>query len=764
MMRRYVDFIIRFRWYVAILIPLLTFVFATQLKNLQFDGSYRIWFGKESDSLQKYDDFRAIFGNDDAIIIVFHDENGIMNKKALGVIERLTDKLWKTKYIARVDSLSNYQYIHTDKEAPDEVLIENFISDIEALSDEELKEKERIALSEEMLLGRIISSDGKTTMILGRLTPKAATTLGASKTIKALVEGYLAEEKESGYSFHLAGGPVVNMTFSTLAKYDLTTFTPLVLVMIMLLLWLIFKRSSGMLLSIAVVIFTFIIVLSSQVLFGYKLNNFTANMPVFVIAIGIADAMHLFWIYLMGRKKGLENNEAIFYSLDKNFLPILLTSLTTAVGFASLGVSEILPIKTLGFATAIASLLAFALTIIFIPACLAIINPKIKEKELQKEREKPARFARAYAAFIIKYDMQILFAGALVFGSMALGLMRLEVDSNSVHYFREDVPFRQTVSFIEEKLTGPMSYEIVIDSKEKDGIKSPAFMQTVERFSGEFKAQFPDVRHTSSLVDVVKKFNQVMQGKTSIPQDKELIAQYLLLYTLSLPQGMEINDRMDVDERLLRLTASMNVVNTSLDLKMIQWAQEWWKQTPYSAELNGQTVMFAHMQHDVTDTLIESILLAIVTVSLMMLFIFKSIKMVPLFIIPNILPIILVLGVMGWLGINIDIGVAISGAIIIGVAVDDTIHFLVKYKEARQKGYNFEDSLTYIMQYAGSAIIFTTIILSASFVIFRFSQFMLNVNFGMVTAVALVIAVLVDLVLLPAILSRYDGKDKSFLS
>lgn len=764
MMRKFVDFIIRFRWYVAILIPLLTFGLASQLKNIQFDGSYRIWFGKESDSLQKYDSFRAIFGNDDAIIIVFHDENGVMNKKALGVIDRLTNKLWQTKYIARVDSLTNYQYIHTDKEFPDEVVIENFIDDVDALSTEELAQKEQIALSEEMLLNRIISRDGKTTMIVGRLTPKAASTFGASKTIKAFVDGYIEEEKESGYEFHLAGGPVVNMTFSTLAKYDITTFTPLVLVMVMLLLWVIFRRPSGMFLSIAVVVFTFMIVLSLQVLFGYKLNNFTANMPIFVVAIGIADAMHLYWIYLMGRKKGLDNHEAIHYSLEQNFLPIFLTSLTTAVGFASLGVSEIVPIKTLGIATASASILAFILTIVFVPACLAIINPKIKEKELLKEKEKSKRFAPVYAAFIIKHDMKIIIGSIVVFGGMALGLMRLEVDSNSVHYFREDVPFRKTVSFIEEKLTGPMSYEIVIDSKEKDGIKSPAFMKTVERFSEEFKAKFSDVRHTSSLVDVVKKFNQVMQGENSIPEDKKLIAQYLLLYTLSLPQGMEINDRMDVDERLLRLTASMNVVNTSLDLQMIDWAQKWWDTTPYTAQLNGQTVMFAHMQHDVTDTLIQSILLAIGTVSLMMLFIFKSIRMVPLFIIPNILPIVLVLGIMGWLGINIDIGVAISGAIIIGVAVDDTIHFLIKYKEARKKGYDFQDSLTYIMEYAGSAIIFTTIILSASFIIFRFSQFMLNVNFGMVTAIALIIAVLVDLVLLPAILSRYDGKEKSFLS
>ncbi len=763
-MKKFVDLIIKLRWIIAIVIPIITILFALQFKYIQFDGSYRIWFGENSQTLKQYDEFRDIFGNDDAIIIVFHDEDGVLNKKALGVIDRLTEKLWQTKYIARVDSLTNYQYIHADEEYPDDILVENFIEDYRSLSPQELKEKEKIAVDETMLVGKIISKDAKTTMIVGRLVPKASTTLGSSKFIKNAVDGYLEAEKKSGYRFYLAGGPVVNQTFSSLAKYDMTTFTPLVILMVMLLLWLIFKRASGMLLSISIVIFTFIIVLATQVLLGYKLNNFTANMPVFIIAIGIADATHLFWVYLLARKDGLENHTAIHYSVEKNFLPILLTSLTTAVGFASLGISEIIPIKTLGIATANAALLAFVLTILFIPALLAILNPKITPSEKRPKDEISSSIASRYAAFIIKNDTKIIFTSIAVFGFIALGLFKLQVDSNSIRYFREEVPFRSAVTFIQNNLTGPMAYEIVIDSKAKDGIKNPDFMKEVEKFQRELKAKFPDTRHTSSLIDVVKRFNEIMVGKNEVPASNEIIAQYLLLYSLSLPQGMEINDRMDIDERLLRLTASMNVVNTSLDLEMINWIENWWKNSPYSAQVNGQTTMFAHMQSDITDTLIQSITLAISVVSLMMFFIFRKIKMIPLFIIPNILPIILVLGVMGWLGITIDIGVAISGAIIIGVAVDDTIHFLVKYKEARLKGYNFHDSLTYIMKYAGSAIIFTTVVLSSSFLIFRFSDFMLNVNFGIVTAIALIIAVLVDLFMLPAILSKYDGKEKSFLN
>ena len=760
---RFVDGIIRFRWWAALLIPLITLALASQLRYLQFEGSYRIWFGEESPILRQYDAFRSVFGNDDALLIMFRDEAGVFNPKALGVVARITEALWQTTDIARVDSLTNYQYVHSDPEYPDDVIVEDFIGDPAALSPEQLAEKARIASGEEMIVGRIVSADMKTTMIAARLTPKAGDDPEVSARLKAAAEAIVARESASGYAFHLGGGPILNMAFIHLGEHDVKVFTPFVLLIAMVLLWFIFRRPSGMLLSLSVVIFTFLIVLAVQVLLGYRVNNFTANLPVFVVAIGIADAMHLFWIYLVGRRRGMGNHDAIRFSVRKNLLPTLLTSLTTAVGFASLAVSDVIPVKTLGIATATAALLAFVLTILFVPAMLAILNPKVAQNE-EEEAESHDTFSLRSARFVMRHDRGILLGSLTLFTLIGIGIAWVKVDSNTVRYFKEHVPFRETVTFVQRHLTGPMAYEVVVDSGEKDGIKSPEFMQTVARFTDAFKAQYPAVRHTGSLVDVVEKFNDVMNGTPAIPAERNLIAQYLLLYSLSLPQGMEINDRMDVDERRLRVTASVDIVDTSLDLEMMRWVEAWWAQTPYPARVNGQAAMFAHMQHDVTDTLVESILLAIAAVSLMMLLIFRNLRMIPLFIIPNILPIALVVGVMGWLGITIDLGVAVSGAIIIGVAVDDTIHFLVKYREARREGESLEAALAYVYHYAGKAIVFTTLILSAAFMIFALSDFVPNVNFGIVTASALVIAVLIDLLMLPAWLSLADSGKRSLIA
>jgi predicted RND superfamily exporter protein len=189
---------------------------------------------------------------------------------------------------------------------------------------------------------------------------------------------------------------------------------------------------------------------------------------------------------------------------------------------------------------------------------------------------------------------------------------------------------------------------------------------------------------------------------------------------------------------------------------MISYAKAWWAKTPYTMNLTGQTAMYAYMQKDITDTLIYSLTLTILIVSLMMLIIFKRLKILWILLLPNLLPVLLVIGLMGWLGLTIDMGVAIAGAIIIGVAVDDTIHFLVKYFDARKRGLSMAETFDEVLHYAGRAILFTTVVLSLSFSMFVFSTFTPNQNFGVVTATALVIALIIDLIYLPALLCLAD--------
>ena len=757
-MKKYIEFLYKFRWVIAIGVPLLVLALASNLKHLEMDGSYRIWFGEDSKTLKDYDDFRRTFGNDDAMIISFRDENGIFNKKALQSIDNITQKLWRMKYVARVDSITNYQYVHANPQEPDDVIVEDFIQDIDHHDKAYFQNRKEIATHDDLIVDGFISRDGKTTMISARLVPKVNDESDKSAEIMKMVHEILAPEIErTGYTYHLNGGPPLNQAFVEIGTSDAMTFTPLVIVASMILLLLLFRRVSGALIPIGVVVMTFMTVLAVQVLLGYKLNNFTANLPVFIVAIGIADAVHLYIIWLMYKREGEENKEAVYHSVQKNMLPVFLTSLTTAIGFATLTISKVIPVFTLGIATASGAVLAFVISLFWMPAVLLILKKEVKA-EVVAEHKKQKSFG--YGAFILRNNKKIIMIVSLLIAILGAGLFKVKVDSNTIRYFDKSVDIRQATEFIMDNLTGPMAYEIVVDSGKKDGIKDPEFMRTVERFCKEYQEKFPDIRHMSSLVDTVKRFNKVLDNKEVVPDSQNMIAQYLLLYSLSLPQGMEINDKMDIDEQKLRVTAQVNIVDTSKDLEMIRYVLAWWNNTPFTATVQGQTAMFAYMQSDVTDTLIYSLSLAVILVSLVMLIIFKRPKLLWVFILPNILPVMLVVGLMGWIGINIDIGVAIAGAIIIGVAVDDTIHFLVKYFDARKRGLGLEESFDEVLRYAGKAILFTTLILSISFSLFAFSTFTPNENFGIVTASALLIAFVIDLLLLPALLSLADKGKK----
>ena len=753
-MKSYIGFLKKFRWFIVFGIPLMVLALASNLQKVQMDGSYRIWFGEDSKILTEYDEFRKTFGNDDGFVIVFKDPNGIFNKKALSSIDRITEALWRTKYIARVDSLTNYQYIHSNPDEPDDIVVENFVQNIDTATSNYFNDRKKIATSDPLVVDAFISKDGTTTMISVRLTPKVNDDSDKSLEIMDSVDKILAPEiEQTGYKYWVNGGPALNKAFTVIGTADALTFTPLVLLASMILLLLLFRRVSGAFIPIAVVIFTFLIVLSVQVLLGYKLNNFTANLPVFIVAIGIADAVHIYSVWLLHKREGDENETAVLRSMEKNFLPIFLTSLTTAIGFATLTISEVIPILTLGIATATGAILAFIISVVWMPSMLLLLKKPIKAETVMRIKEKNSL---GYGKFIVKNNKKIVLITSLLFAVLALGLFKVKVDSNTIRYFDESVEIRQSTEFTMNNLTGPMIYEIVVDSGVKDGIKNPIFMKKVEQFYHEFQSTFPEVRHLASLMDTVKRFNKVVDGKDEVPSSQNLIAQYLLLYSLSLPQGMEINDKMDIHEQKLRITGQINMVDTSKDLEMIRYIKNWWDKADYSATVQGQTYMFAHMQEDVSNTLIYSLSLAILLVTVVMFLIFREVKILWVFILPNMLPVVLVVGLMGWIGINIDIGVAMAGAIIIGVAVDDTIHFLVKYFDARKRGLSMEETFDEVLHYAGKAIFFTTVILSVAFSIFIFSTFTPNQNFGIVTAFALILAFLVDLLLLPALLSLAD--------
>jgi predicted RND superfamily exporter protein len=730
---------------------MLVALLSISLKDLAFEGSYRIWFDPSSKIMKDYDKFRSTFSGDDTFIMAFEDKEGIFRPKPIETILELTQKLKMLDGVRKVDSLTNYQHIRS---VDDDVMVEDFIYDIQ----EDLEAKKKIAINDKLILHQLINDDATATMIAIKLS----SSVGADEEVNIYVMEQLENirdeyEAKTGYTFYISGLSAVTASLVNVAVHDALVLIPLAVVIVVVLLFLLFRDPIGVAVPAVVILFTSLLVLSMQMLLGHKLNNFTVNIPSFVAAIAIADSMHLFLAWVYYRAKDINNQEALYLALKNNFLPIAMTSLTTAIGFATLSISAIEPIATLGIAITAGALIAFLLSVTLAPAILLLLNDNYKIK--------PIKFlnllhTKGYGAFIVRNDKQIVVGFAIVMLLIGYGLTLLKVDSNSIKYFDKSTTVRSGSEFIEEKLTGSMIYEIILDSKAKEGAKSPAFLEKIVTFEKALITKHPNVTFTTSLKDIVEKMHRVLDNNSTLttPNSKNAVAQYLLLYSMSLPQGMELNDKIDTTERYLRLSINSNIQDSSKDLAMIDWVEKWWeKNSNYSATVQGQTSIFAYMQSSVMDTLLLSISATLILVLFAMFFIFRNIKMLWIFILPNLAPILLVGGVMGYLGRSVDIGVAISASVILGIAVDDTIHFFSKYFQAI-KTMSFEESIDYVISHSGNAMILTTFILSFTFAIFGVSSFVPNVNFAIVTVVALNIALLLDLILLPALLSLFYNK------
>ncbi len=750
-MKQYIEFLDHHKTKLMLLITMLVALLSISLKELAFEGSYRIWFDPASKIMKDYDQFRSTFSGDDTFIVAFEDKEGIFREKPIKTILELTQKLKMLDGVRKVDSLTNYQYIRSED---DDVMVEDFIYDTK----EDLDAKKQIAIHDKLILHQLINDDATATMIAVKL----ASSVGADEEVNLYVMEQLEQicdeyEAKTGYTFYISGLSAVTASLVNVAVHDALVLIPLAVVIVVILLFLLFRDPIGVPVPAVVIVFTFLIVLSMQMLLGHKLNNFTVNIPSFVAAIAIADSMHLFLAWVYYRAKDITNKEAVYLALKNNFLPIAMTSLTTAIGFATLSISAIEPIATLGIAITAATLIAFLLSISLAPAILLLLNDNYKIK--------PLKFlnllnTNGYGAFIVRHDKQIVIGFTVMMLIIGYGLTNLKVDSNSIKYFDKSTTVRSGSTFIEEKLSGSMLYEIILDSKAKEGAKSPAFLKKIVEFEKALVVNHPNITFTTSLKDIVERMHTVLDANSTvtIPDSKNAVAQYLLLYSMSLPQGMELNDKIDTTERYLRLSINSNIQDTSKDLAMIDWVSDWWEQNSnYSATVQGQTSIFAYMQSSVMDTLLLSISATLVLVVIAMFFIFRNIKMLWIFILPNIAPILLVGGVMGYLGRSVDIGVAISASVILGIAVDDTIHFFSKYFQAI-KTMSFEESIDYVMSHSGNAMILTTFILSFTFAVFGVSSFVPNINFAIVTVVALNIALVLDLVLLPALLSLFYRK------
>ena len=759
---RFAQWITHKPWQALIVGTLILAFLMVGLPKLTADFSYRVWFKESNPRLQAFDAFERKFGSDDIAVIGVHSKSGIFDKESAQLLIDLTDDLWQVHEVIRVDSLSNFNWVHGQG---DEILVDAFLPNDLPITDELLKQRSQVALGHRNIKGYLISDDLQTSLLYVSLKPSIDSKPNyalISQDIRKIIKKYRESDKySSDHEFYVTGSPALTFGFQESSQNDMSKLVPMVFLITLLFLALFFRKVSGVLLPLLVIIPAIIGTLGFAGWTAIEMNVLTSIVPQFLIALSLAVVVHVLVSFYQFAKKGLSKTEALQIAVEKNFLPTILTSLSTAIGFLSFMTSSMPPIARMGILAGTGTIFAWIFTFLLVAPIIRLLPIKFKGNKEKSDDTvlKPTTRSYKNTDTIIKLKLPIILGFLAICIASAYLASQIRVSSDPFEYFDKSYDLSIANHFVEDNVGGSMGIETVIESGKDEGIKDPDFLNRASAFQ-DWLDEKEFITKTVSIVDILKEMNQTLNGgdksKYVLAQDQETISQQLFLYTMNLPQGMDINNRVTIKNDAIRLTAMTTEHDSERFMKFLSRMEEKGREMGLKVWISGKGPLYQSNNELVVNSFMVSLTLAIFLVSILLLIGLKSVKMGLISIIPNTLPLLIGSGIVYLYGATLDIGTVLVGSVCLGIAVDDTIHFLANYQRFKAMGDNTREAIAKVFTNTVPALITTTTVLVAAFGCFIFATFVPNQNFGVFVASILTVALISDLIFLPALLLVVD--------
>ena len=769
MIEKYAALVVKLRWGFLILMMMLIMFASIGAKNLSFTNDYRVFFNADDPHLQAFENLQNTYTKNDNALMVFAPKDGkVFTRETLAAIEDVTERAWQIPYSLRVDSLSNYQ--HTES-IEDDMSVGDLYEDAKNLSDSELARIKSIAINEPLLVHRLISDKAHVTAVNITVEfpammddgkggmKKANPTKQGEEVVKAVRElrDYVRETYPD-IKVYLSGIVMLNAAFGEAAVYDTTHLLPLTLLLILLTVLFLLWNFSGTVTTLVVIVASVATAFGFAGWFGIKLTSPVMSAPVIIMTLAVADCVHILSTWMSEMRKGSDKKEAMRESLRINFKPVFLTSITTAIGFLSLNTSDAPPFSDLGNVAAMGVTAAFLFSIVLLPALATILPSFVKPRET-----KMLKVMSVFAEWVIQ-SRKALLIGMSVLALLLIALVpRNELNDVFVKYFDERIEFRTDTDFVVDNLTGIYFVDFSIDTKQSGDISKPEVLAQIKKFTDWLVTQ-KEVIHVNTVTDTFLRLNKNMHGDDQawykLPDSRELAAQYLLLYEMSLPFGLDLNNQIDIDKRSTRVSTTLRTISTQEVLAFEKRVNKWMDDNIPEIKTLGAspTIMFAHIGMKNIISMLSGTTIALVLISLILFFALGSWRYGLLSLIPNLIPAGMAFGIWALVDGEIGLGLSVVTAMTLGIVVDDTIHFLSKYLRARRdQGLSAEDSVRYAFSTVGVALWVTSVALIAGFLVLATSSFKLNSGMGLLTAIVIGIALIVDFLLLPPLLMKLDG-------
>ncbi len=763
----------------------MVFSLAMNLPKITMDTSTEGFLYPDDPQILMYNDFRNQFGRDEKIIVAVKTED-VFDAEFLEKLFALHTELEETlPYIKEINSLKNARKTTGNR---DELIVEDLF--LEGIPDEAegLEQIKAYAMGNNIYENLYLSEDGSFTTIM--ITTNTYTSVGNETDIVDEFEGFeetdssseplafisvqetnalilkmetiLDKYRADDFVIYEAGSPIVTKNLQSTLVADMSKFILYVIATISFLLFLMFKRLSGIILPLLVVILTLLATIGAMALAGSPITSMTQILPSLLLAVGVGASVHLLAMFYHKFDQTGDKNGAIAYALGHSGLAIVMTSVTTAASLSSFSVSDIQPVAALGIFASIGVMLALVLTLVFLPVMLAILPIKAK-KDAEATHGLLDDVMMWIANFSINYRYFIAISAVVVIvGSLALA-SQMHFSHNPLHWFKPDNTVRINTETIDHELKGSISIEVVLDTHKENGVYDPAFLNALESASKEiytFKGENYFIGKIVNVADVLKEIHMALHENDKayyvIPQDPDLIAQEFLLFENSGSDDLE--DIVDLRFSKTRLSIKAPWVDSVEYVSLIEQldtllADKFGDEV--SVSITGTLPILSTTITKSIESSIESYLIAFVIIGMLMVAMIGNLKMGLLSMLPNLTPIMFGVAFMVVFDLPLDMFTILIGAIVIGMVVDDTIHYMYNFQRYFIVHQDVDEAIRLTLQSTGRAIFITSIVLSSGFFVFMFASMTNLFNFGLITGVTVLMAMVTNLLLTGALMKIF---------
>ena len=658
-------------------------------------------------------------------------------------------------YVKDMKFLGNVEYVEGVEGG---IEISDLIEDIPETPEEMKLARER-AMNEPLYLDNLISRNGKTAAILLECERYPDEKVDPRKEIPPAVYKILAEPEYANLEVYTVGTPIIDFEMDELTAREMSLFGLICIVLQMLILLWVARGARGVVTPLLVVILSIFWTLGLLGILDWTLSLMVSMLPVLLICVGIGDSMHIISEFQDQQDRGFSRKEAIVKAVALVGIPCLLTSLTTAAGFLSFCSTVIKPIRQMGVYAAIGVIMAFLLSLVMVPIVFSFgkNKKKVKENEISKNRNDIfARMLKGVALLNLKHPWAILGIFILLAALSVFGYRLIEVETNSIEFASTDLPVRQAYDYVDSHMGGSMSMEVMLDTGNNDGIKEIEFLRQMEALQN-YIDQHPLTCKTTSVIDTLKKMNRAVHENQmeyyNLPETTAQAAEYLFLYETS--GGEELDKQVSFNYDIARITARTKSLSSKDVRTFISDIDRFVKKNidpSIKVEYTGTMPWVKAMSDYVSQGQKRSFILAFLAITCMMIIVLHSFKLGLISMIPNVFPVLISMGLMGFAGVYMSLPIMIFSPIIIGVAVDDTIHFFMRYRREFERIGTYEGALKAALSSVGRPIMFTSMTLIVGFSVFGLSDMYNVTQFGLLAAFAFLWALLSDFFMAPAMI------------